>query len=60
MRWQHVTFTMWSVSYMRTQMWRVYQRGLERWIIDLLQPMFDGLVKEPGVPRFIQVGHDPL
>ena len=26
------------------KVWRVYQRGLERWIIDLLQPVFDGLV----------------
>lgn len=25
--------------------WRVYQRGLERWIVDLLQPVFDGLVR---------------
>ncbi|KAL6760842.1 hypothetical protein V8C86DRAFT_1006047 [Haematococcus lacustris] len=34
--------------------WRVYQRGLERWIIDLLQPVFDGLVKDGSVPRFVQ------
>ncbi len=26
------------------KIWRVYQRGLERWITDLLQPVFDGLV----------------
>lgn len=37
------------------QMWRVYQRGLERWIIDLLQPVFDGLIKDGTVPRFLQV-----
>lgn len=36
------------------QAWRVYQRGLERWIIDLLQPVFDGLVKDGAVPRFVQ------
>jgi len=38
------------------QIWRVYQRGLERWIIDLLQPLFDSLVKDGMVPRFVQVG----
>ena len=37
-------------------MWRVYQRGLERWIIDLLQPLLDSLVKDGLVPRFVQVG----
>jgi hypothetical protein len=26
------------------KIWRVYQRGLERWITDLLQPVFDGLI----------------
>lgn len=36
------------------QAWRVYQRGLERWIMDLLQPVFDGLVKDGSVPRFVQ------
>lgn len=40
------------------QMWRVYQRGLERWIADLLQPVFDSLVSDGMVPRFVQVrGH---
>lgn len=34
--------------------WRVYQRGLERWIADLLQPVFDNLVLEGTVPRFVQ------
>lgn len=24
--------------------WRVFQRGLERWFTDLLQPVFDGLL----------------
>lgn len=38
------------------QMWRVYQRGLERWIADLLQPVFDNLVTDGMVPRFVQVG----
>jgi hypothetical protein len=28
--------------------WRVYQRGLEQWITDLLQPVFDGLVEVRG------------
>jgi hypothetical protein len=32
--------------------WRVYQRGLERWIIDLLQPVFDGLVSGVGGALF--------
>ena len=36
------------------QMWRVYQRGLERWIADLLQPVFDNLVTDGMVPRFVQ------
>ena len=36
------------------QMWRVYQRGLERWLADLLQPVFDNLVAEVAVPRFVQ------
>jgi hypothetical protein len=26
------------------KIWRVYQRGLERWITDLLQPVFDALI----------------
>ena len=34
--------------------WRVYQRGLERWLADLLQPVFDGLVADGQVPRFVQ------
>ena len=38
------------------QMWRVYQRGLERWIADLLQPVFDNLVTDGLVPRYVQVG----
>jgi hypothetical protein len=25
--------------------WRVFQRGLERWFTDLLQPVFDGLLE---------------
>ena len=40
------------------QMWRVYQRGLERWIADLLQPVFDSLVSDGMVPRFVQVRMD--
>ena len=36
------------------QVWRVYQRGLERWLADLLQPVFDNLVAEKMVPRFVQ------
>jgi len=35
--------------------WRVYQRGLESWITDLLQPVFDGLVADGSVPGFVQV-----
>jgi len=34
--------------------WRVYQRGLERWLADLLQPVFDNLVKDNMVPTFVQ------
>ena len=38
------------------QAWRVYQRGLERWLADLLQPLFDSLVEDKMVPSFVQVG----
>lgn len=34
--------------------WRVYQRGLERWLADLLQPVFDKVVKSKVVPAFVQ------
>ncbi|KAL4440462.1 hypothetical protein ABPG75_003463 [Micractinium tetrahymenae] len=34
--------------------WRVYQRGIERWLADLLQPLFDSLVAEKMVPSFVQ------
>lgn len=37
-----------------TQAWRVYQRGLERWLADLLQPVFDNLISDKAVPRFVQ------
>lgn len=33
----------------------MYLRGLERWIADLIQPVFDGLVQDGAVPRFVQV-----
>ena len=39
---------------MSTQAWRVYQRGLERWLADLLQPVFDNLISDKSVPRFVQ------
>ena len=39
---------------MSLQIWRVYLRGLERWLADLLQPVFDGLVAARSVPRFVQ------
>ena len=29
--------------------WRVYQRGLEKWIAGLLQPVFDNLIAEAHV-----------
>lgn len=32
----------------------MYLRGLERWLADLLQPVFDGLVAARSVPRFVQ------
>lgn len=34
--------------------WRVYQRGLERWLASLLQPVFDNLVQDKMVPTFVQ------
>jgi hypothetical protein len=34
--------------------WRVYQRGLERWLEGLLQPVFDKVVKDKVVPKFVQ------
>ncbi len=34
--------------------WRIYQRGLERWLAGLLQPVFDNLVADGMVPRFVQ------
>ena len=36
------------------QIWRVYQRGLEQWLADLLQPVFDGLVEARSVPSFVK------
>eukprot|EP00879_Flechtneria_rotunda_P007959 GHRR01008338.1.p1 GENE.GHRR01008338.1~~GHRR01008338.1.p1 ORF type:complete len:1287 (+),score=597.52 GHRR01008338.1:548-4408(+) len=35
------------------KIWRVYQRGLERWITDLLQPVFDGLVQAGSLPTWL-------
>jgi hypothetical protein len=35
----------------------VYQRGIERWLADLLQPLFDSLVEQKMVPSFVQVRH---
>ena len=32
----------------------MYQRGLEHWLADLLQPVFDGLVEAGSVPRFVR------
>eukprot|EP00955_Chlamydomonas_euryale_P074187 361960-Chlamydomonas_euryale.AAC.5 len=37
------------------KMWRVYQRGLERWIIDVLQPVLDECTSDGTLPRFVQV-----
>jgi hypothetical protein len=37
-----------------SQIWRVYLKGIERWLADLLQPTFDGLVAAGSVPRFVQ------
>jgi len=31
-----------------------YQRGLERWLAGLLQPVFDNVVRENKVPAFVQ------
>lgn len=36
------------------KVWRVYQKGLAQWIIDLLQPVLDSLVKDGLVPKFVQ------
>ena len=41
----------------RSQMWRVYQRGIERWLADLLQSLFDLLTSEGVVPAFVQARH---
>ena len=43
-----------SLGRARAQMWRVFQRGMERWLADLLQPVFDNLVADKMVPRFVQ------
>lgn len=32
----------------------MYLKGIERWLADLLQPTFDGLVAARSVPRFVQ------
>ncbi|KAK9807914.1 hypothetical protein WJX73_000677 [Symbiochloris irregularis] len=34
--------------------WRVYQRGLEKWLAALLQPVFDNLIAEAHVPSILQ------
>lgn len=36
------------------KIWRVYQRGLERWLAGVLQPVFDNIVQEGSVPTFLQ------
>jgi len=36
------------------KIWRVYLKGIERWLADLLQPTFDGLIAARSVPRFVQ------
>ena len=38
----------------------MYQRGLERWLADLLQPVFDALVADRMVPSFVQVRACPV
>lgn len=42
------------VTFVCMQAWRVYQRGLERWLADLLQPVFDNLIADESVPGFVQ------
>lgn len=32
----------------------MYQRSLERWLVGVLQPVFNNIVKEGSVPRFLQ------
>jgi hypothetical protein len=39
--------------------WRVFQRGLERWFTDLLQPVFDGLLEVRGGRSLGGWGWDP-
>eukprot|EP00210_Caulerpa_lentillifera_P007763 g7408.t1 len=36
------------------KIWRVYQRGLERWLAGVLQPVFDNIVQEGSRPTFLQ------
>lgn len=36
------------------KIWRVYQRGLERWLAGVLQPVFDKVVKEGNVPQALK------
>lgn len=46
--------SLWGDARAGGQAWRVYQRGLEKWLADLLQPVFDNLVAEGAVPSFVQ------
>lgn len=42
----------------RCQVWRVYQKGLETWILGLLQPVFDTYIGEdvgPGILKRIKI-----
>lgn len=36
------------------KIWRVYQQGLERWLANVLQPVFDKVVREGAVPRILK------
>ena len=46
------------------KLWKVYQEGIENWIIGLLQPVIDGLNKPEYVQRVeikqFSLGNDPL
>ena len=36
------------------KIWRVYQRGLEKWLAGVLQPVFNKVVFETAVPRILK------
>lgn len=37
------------------KVWRVYQRGIESWLAEMLQPVLDGVVTDSPVPAMLKV-----